>query len=115
MDVLKVNREQVEHRTEGRHEKTRDRDSYSKVVVGDETRRHERVATAPLNDDESPQQDEAHNHAGDDAWRPPAERRALDQGEHERRHTEGRAERARQVEGALHFGLAIASDQWERQ
>src|SRR5262245_53285637 len=109
MDVLEVNREEVEHRTEGRHEENRNRGCYSKMAVGQQTRRHEWIARIAFDNDERPEQQEAQHCAGDDARRSPAERRALDKSEHEQRDAKRGTERARHVEPALRIDLAIAT------
>ena len=98
VDVLEVERQEVEHRAERRREQERDRDAGGEVAVGEQPQRHERVGAAPLDEREGGERDEAPGCGGHDRERAPAEIRALHEREHEQRDAGARGQRAGQIE-----------------
>src|SRR5262249_50799485 len=87
----------------------------SEVAVGEQSRGHEWIATASLDDSEGRQEERGTGRAGDDGGGSPAEVRPLHEGEHEQRDPQGRAERAWQVECATDLKLAVRGNERERQ
>src|SRR5262249_37103697 len=108
---LEIQRQEVEDGAEGRPEQERDRNGCGEVTVGEQPRRHERLATAPLDDGERAERDQAGCCAGQDGRRAPAEAWALPWRKDEQRDAERPAEGAGQVDAAAGLAPVVGWDQ----